>query len=210
MWLRITTAFFCISLSHLVLADKWIVLGDSISAGYGVEVEDGWVQLFENRLNTESDLEHVVVNASISGETTGGGLARLPNLLNAHPDADWIIIELGGNDGLRGYPIRTLRENLRRMVELSQEKGLKVILVGMQIPPNYGPRYTRQFRASYDEVSAEFDLPLVDVFLENVALEPGFMQDDGIHPTTEAQPMLVDNVWVVISGLIATPTNDDA
>ncbi|NVK12225.1 MAG: arylesterase [Gammaproteobacteria bacterium] len=210
MWLRIATALVFIGLSSNTLADKWIVLGDSISAGYGMDVEESWVTLFDQRLNEQLDGEHTVVNASISGETTGGGLARLPNLLDNHADADWIIVELGGNDGLRGYPIGTMRDNLRQIIEISQDKGLKVILVGMQIPPNYGTRYTRQFRASYDEISAEYEVPLVEVFLENVAFEENLMQDDGIHPTAEAQPILLDNVWSVVATVMLTSANDDA
>lgn len=210
MWLRAVSVVFCVLISSQSLADKWIVLGDSISAAYGIEPDQGWVHLLDQRLNEQSAQSHQVVNASISGETTGGGLARLPNLLDNHPDADWIIIELGGNDGLRGYPIGSMRENLRQMVNLSQQRELKVILVGMQIPPNYGPRYTRQFRDSYDLIASEYDVPLVEVFLETVALEVGMMQDDGIHPTAEAQPILLDNIWSVIEAQLLLASSDDA
>ena len=210
MWLRAVSAIFCVLISGQSLADKWIVLGDSISAAYGIEPDQGWVHLFDQRLNEQITSDHEVVNASISGETTGGGLARLPNLLDSHPDAEWIIIELGGNDGLRGYPIGSMRDNLRQMVSVSQQRQINVILVGMQIPPNYGPRYTRQFRDSYDLVATEFNVPLVEVFLETVALEPGMMQDDGIHPTAEAQPMLLDNIWTVIEAELLLSSIDDA
>ncbi|RMA78839.1 arylesterase [Umboniibacter marinipuniceus] len=183
-------------------AERWLVLGDSISAGYGFELEQGWVNLLRERLKENG--EHEVINASISGETTGGALARLPNLLSQKP-ADWIIIELGGNDGLRGYPINSIRDNLNNMIELAQAEGTKVILVSMQIPPNYGPRYTRQFRAVYDQLNETHELIQVEIFLETVATDPELMQSDGIHPKAEAQSELLRNIWPAIETALLLP-----
>ena len=177
-----------------------LVLGDSISAAYGIQWEDGWVHLLERRLK-RLDLAHRVVNASISGDTTGGGLARLPAALAAH-DPELVIIELGGNDGLRGYPVASIRQNLEQLVEAAAAGGRKVLLVGMQIPPNYGRRYTSAFQSLFEEVADAHSVPLVPSFLEEVALKPGLMQRDGIHPTAEAQPMLLDALWPFVEELL--------
>lgn len=170
-----------------------LVMGDSISAAYGIQRDQGWVTLLAEAL-TAAEYPHQVINASISGETTSGGLARLPQALETH-DPAIVVIELGGNDGLRGYPTDTVRENLRKMVELVLQQGREVVLVGMQIPPNYGPRYTRAFFGMYETIAREMEVTLVPFFLEQVALVPGLMQDDGIHPTAEAQPLLLDTLW---------------
>ena len=205
--------FFCliVLLSALLAptshADRWIVLGDSISAGYGFDLEQGWVNLFRERLSENGD--HEVINASISGETTGGALARLPNLLEQQP-ADWMIVELGGNDGLRGYPIGSIRQNLDQIVALAEANGTQVILVSMQIPPNYGPRYTRQFRAIYDELSEKYELIQVEIFLETVATDPELMQNDGIHPKAEAQGELLNNIWPAIETALLLPEKNSA
>ena len=177
-----------------------LVLGDSISAAYGIQWEDGWVHLLERRLK-RLDPAHRVVNASISGDTTGGGLARLPAALAAH-DPELVIIELGGNDGLRGYPVASIRQNLEQLVEAAAAGGRKVLLVGMQIPPNYGRRYTSAFQSLFEEVADAHGVPLVPSFLEEVALKPGLMQRDGIHPTAEAQPMLLDALWPFVEELL--------
>ncbi|MEM1434991.1 MAG: arylesterase [Pseudomonadota bacterium] len=170
-----------------------LVLGDSISAAYGIQRETGWVALLETRVKA-ANRELTVVNASISGETTGGGLARLPDLLEEYRPVA-VIVELGGNDGLRGYPIGRIRSNLDAIVEASQASGAAVYLVRMQIPPNYGARYTRAFAGIYERVAESRSVTLIEGFLESVALKPGFMQSDGIHPTATAQPYLVDAVW---------------
>lgn len=177
-----------------------LVLGDSISAAYGLSLEQGWVSLLDDELQSAGkDVE--VVNASISGETTAGGLRRLPALLEAHqPSA--VVIELGGNDGLRGYPIDKLRNNLRQMVNLAQESGARVMLLPMEIPPNYGSRYTGLFRESYPAVTKETDSVLGPFLLEAVATDPALMQGDGIHPTADAQPLLLDNVRAAIMELL--------
>jgi acyl-CoA thioesterase-1 len=189
-------------LSQTSYAERWIVLGDSISAGYGFELEEGWVNLLRARLSENGD--HEVINASISGETTGGALARLPNLLTQQP-ADWMIVELGGNDGLRGYPISSIRENLEQIVSLAKANGTEVIIVSMQIPPNYGPRYTRQFRAIYDQLSEKYAAIQVEIFLETVATDPKLMQNDGIHPKAEAQGELLNNIWPAIETALSSP-----
>ena len=178
-----------------------LVLGDSLSAGYGLRPEQGWVALLQQRLRS-AGYGHRVVNASSSGETTGGALARLPRALDRHRPAV-VVIELGGNDGLRGYPTRAMRDNLKKMVELSLAEDREVLLVGMQIPPNYGPRYTRAFFDVYADVAEETGVPLVPFLLEKVALTPGLMQADGIHPTAEAQPLLLETLWHYLEPLLA-------
>lgn len=170
-----------------------LIVGDSISAGFGVPVQQGWVALLERQL--QQDVPQVqVVNASISGETTQGGLTRLPALLKQH-QPDLTVIELGGNDGLRGTPIPVIRRNLERMIVLAQESGSDVMLLGMQIPPNYGPRYTETFQATFGELATRYRLPLVPFLLEGIATEPELMQSDGIHPTTAAQPRMTALVY---------------
>jgi acyl-CoA thioesterase-1 len=175
-------------------------MGDSISAGYGIQRDEGWVELLANSL-AEAEYPHVVINGSLSGETTGGGLARLPQALDTHAPSV-VVIELGGNDGLRGYPTDLVRSNLKEMVELSLARDAKVLLVGMQIPPNYGPRYTEAFFGMYATVASETGVPLVPFFLEKVALTPGLMQSDGIHPTAEAQPLLLETLWTYLVPLL--------
>ncbi len=177
-----------------------LVLGDSISAAYGIQREQGWVHLLEERL-AAIDGGYGVVNASVSGDTTGGGLARLPAALETH-DPALVIIELGGNDGLRGYPVPSIRKNLAQLVQLAGGDGREVLLVGMQIPPNYGLRYTRAFQNLFEEVAAEYGIAVVPSFLEEVGVQPGLMQDDGIHPNADAQPMLLDTLWPYVETLL--------
>ncbi|WOX05216.1 arylesterase [Microbulbifer pacificus] len=177
-----------------------LVLGDSISAAYGIDEREGWVQLLRERL-AEKDLAVKVVNASVSGETSAGGLARLPRLLSEH-GPELLVVELGGNDGLRGYPPRALQQNLVRMVQLAREQGAEVLLLGMQMPPNYGKAYTQAFAAVYPQVAAAEQVPLVPFFLETVALVEGAMQNDGIHPTAKAQPALLEHVWPCLESIM--------
>ena len=177
-----------------------LVLGDSISAAYGIEPEQGWVQLLQDRLDATAP-EYSVVNASISGETTGGGLARLPGALERH-EPEVVIVELGGNDGLRGYPIARIRSNLARMVELSQDAGARVLLVGMLIPPNYGQRYLEAFRDTFRDVAENAAVPLVPFLLDGIATDDGMMQEDGIHPEADAQPMLLENLWPALARML--------
>ena len=169
-----------------------LILGDSISAAYGMSLEQGWVSLLEQQLNT-SHPEYRVINASISGETTGGGLRRLPGLLSQYAP-NVLLIELGGNDGLRGLPPAKIRDNLLRMAQLAQASGASVLLLPMEIPPNYGERYTAAFRESFNAVADKTGASLAPFILDGVATQTGLMQDDGIHPTASAQPLLLQNI----------------
>lgn len=173
-----------------------LVLGDSLSAGYGMSEQESWVSLLRDRLAAR-EYGYEVVNASLSGDTTGGGLRRLPRALALHRPAI-VIIELGGNDGLRGTPIKVMRGNLAKMIELSRDAGAEVILAGMQIPTNYGSRYTQAFTAVYPGLARQYGVELIEFFLARVALDLSLIQVDGIHPTAEAQPLLLDNVWPVL------------
>ena len=180
-----------------------VVLGDSLSAGYGIRIQEGWVTLLSQRLASEGYV-YKVVNASVSGETTQGGLARLPRVLELHKP-DIVVIELGGNDGLRGLPLATSRENLRRAIELAQRAQARVLLVGMLIPPNYGERYAREFRDMFTTLASSHSLALVPFLLDRVALEPGFMQPDGIHANAKGQPRMLENVWPKLKPLLVAP-----
>ena len=178
-----------------------LVFGDSISAGYGLaRVEQGWVTLLRTRLKDE-DYGYQVVNASVSGETTAGGLARLPRALDLH-QPKIVILELGGNDGLRALPIAQMRANLVRMVDLASAAGAKVLLLGIRMPPNYGPEYTEQFRLCYSDLARDKKLPLVPFLLNDVAQSPDLMQADGIHPNELGQPKLLANVWPALKPLL--------
>ena len=180
-----------------------LVVGDSLSAAYNMPLDAAWPRLLERRLADEG-AAYSVVNASITGDTTQGGLTRLPRLLERHAP-DWVIIELGGNDGLRGISLDVTRSNLESMVTLSQAAGARVLLTGIMLPPNYGQSYTERFQALYAELAEEHGTLLVPFFMEGVALVDGMMQDDGIHPSIEAQPVLLDNVWAVLAPAITTP-----
>lgn len=177
------------------------MLGDSISAAYGMSLEQGWVSLLAEQL-VASNAAVKVVNASISGETTAGGLRRLPQLLAEH-EPSLVIIELGGNDGLRGYPLKSLRANLDKLATLSRDAGARVILVPMEIPPNYGSRYTAGFRESFVATANSTGSTLAPFLLEGVATDPGLMQADGIHPSVEAQPKLLRNILPTIQTVLA-------
>jgi acyl-CoA thioesterase-1 len=177
-----------------------VVVGDSLSSGYGIAAEQSWVAMLEDRLQSEG-YGYRVVNASIAGDTSAGGLARLPRLLAAH-NPDLVVIELGGNDGLRGQPVATLRANLTKMIELSKQSGAAVVLAGIQIPPNYGRTYGQALAAVYPELAARFDAPLIGFILEDVALNPELMQPDGIHPNAAGQKLVFVNVWRVLGPLL--------
>jgi acyl-CoA thioesterase-1 len=177
-----------------------VVVGDSLSSGYGLAAEQSWVAKLTDRLQDEA-YGYDVVNASIAGDTSAGGLARLPRLLERHAPAI-VVIELGGNDGLRGQPVAVLRDNLAKMIELSLARGARVVLAGMQIPPNYGPAYTKAFAAVYPELAARFDVTLIEFLLDGVALAPNLMQSDSIHPNAAGQAVVFENVWDVLAGLL--------
>jgi acyl-CoA thioesterase I len=198
-WL-IGTALSLLLCGSSAFAGTLLVVGDSISAAFGMDTRQGWVALLEKRLD-EQGFDHQVVNASISGDTSAGGAARLPALLAEH-QPELVIIELGGNDGLRGQPPAQLQQNLAAMVQASQQQGAKVLLLGMQLPPNYGVRYTTAFAEVFPRVAGEFDVPLVPFVLEGVGGVPALMQADGIHPTAEAQPVLLENVWPALKPLL--------
>ncbi len=178
------------------------MFGDSISAGYGIRVEQGWVSLMARKI-ASTGYGFKVVNASVSGETTAGGLARLPHALDVQ-QPQILILELGGNDGLRGLPLSTAQDNLARMIRLASNRHIAVLLIGMRLPPNYGERYTTGFQKMYADLAAQFHEPLVPFLLEPVALKPELMQGDGIHPTEPAQPMLLDTVWPQLEPLLKT------
>jgi acyl-CoA thioesterase-1 len=181
-----------------------LVMGDSLSAGYGIKVEEGWVHLLQQELANKQKNNSInarVINASVSGETTSGGLTRLPTVLSQHKP-DIVILELGGNDGLRGQQLNIMQANLQAMISASQTAGSKVILAGMQIPTNYGPRYTKQFREIYPMLAEKNKTALIPFLLEGVATHRNLIQQDGIHPTAEAQPLILKNVLPVLLPLI--------
>jgi len=177
-----------------------LVFGDSISAGYGLKAEESWVSLLQKRLVAQG-YGYRVVNASVSGETTSGGIARLPRALDLHAP-QIVVIELGANDGLRGLPLDLSRRSLAGMIEAAQAQGAAVLLLGMRVPPNYGARYADSFHQMYAGLARQYDVPLVPFFMEKVALEPGLMQADGLHPTAAAQPLLLDTAWPALRRLI--------
>jgi acyl-CoA thioesterase-1 len=177
-----------------------LIVGDSISASYAMEQSESWPALLSMRLQ-EDGYAYRVFNSSITGETTEGGLARLPRLLEMQTPAV-VIIELGGNDGLRGLSLEVTRNNLQSMIESSIEAGSAVVLAGIQLPPNYGLTYTERFASMFGELAEQFGAALIPFILEDVALDPALMQDDGIHPNAQAQPVLLDNVWPVLQPLL--------
>lgn len=181
-------------------AQTLLVLGDSLSAAYNMEVRAGWVALLQQRLQRQK-LPYQVVNASISGDTTAGGLARLPKLLAEHQPRV-VIVELGGNDGLRGLPPEQAKRNLATIVTQTKRAGARVLLLGVQLPPNYGTRYNERFQRIYREVAAEQKVPLVPFVLEGIAANPKLMQADGIHPNVEAQAPILENVWPRLQPLL--------
>lgn len=174
-----------------------LIIGDSLSAAYGIPREQSWVALLQQQLDNQKR-SYKIINSSISGETTSGGRTRLKKLLDQHRPA-YVIIQLGANDGLRGLPVADLRQNLTAMIESSQLSGAKVALIGIMIPPNYGPRYTQEFSESYALLAKQFQLPLVPFLLEGVTENPELMLDDGLHPNADAQPLILDTVWKALS-----------
>ncbi len=177
-----------------------LVFGDSLSAGYGIEVDRSWTALLQDRLK-KLGYEHRVVNASISGETTEGGATRIDAALsNFSPDL--IILELGGNDGLRGFPPERMKANLEKIIERSKASGAAVVLLGIRIPTNYGARYTAAFETVYREIADDQQVEWIEFFMEGVAMNDDLLQDDRIHPNAEAQPILLENAWPIISAAL--------
>ncbi|MCL6231069.1 arylesterase [Acinetobacter sp. ANC 5579] len=181
----------------LLSAKTIMILGDSLSAGYGVSVQQGWVHLLQKRLDQQYPKQHKVVNASVSGETTSGALARLPKLLQTHRP-DLVVIELGGNDGLRGQPPAQIQKNLAQLIQKSQQAKSKVILFGMKIPPNYGKAYSQAFENNYQVLSQQYKVKLLPFFMQGVAGHKNLMQQDQIHPNAKAQPILLNNAYPLI------------
>jgi acyl-CoA thioesterase I len=177
-----------------------LVFGDSLSAGYGIRVEQGWVSLLAQKIEHEGYGFHVV-NASVSGETSAGGLARLPRALSVQ-QSRIVLLELGANDGLRGLPMQQTQDNLGKMIALLQQQHITVLLLGLRLPPNYGERYTTGFTAMYQSLKEQYHVPLLPFLLENVALKPELMQADGLHPNEQGQPLLLDNVWPTLLPLL--------
>jgi acyl-CoA thioesterase I len=180
-----------------------LVFGDSLSAAYNLRVDQGWVALLQNRLQAQG-YGYETVNASISGETTSGGLQRLPRALALHRPAI-VILELGANDGLRGLPLAEVRGNLAQMIELAQRAGAKVLLIGIRLPPNYGARYGNGFAMLYGELAAQFHLPLLPFLLQRVALNAELMQSDGLHPNAEGEPPVLETVWPYLAPMLKRP-----
>ena len=174
-----------------------LIFGDSLSAGFGIDVDQSWATLLQARLATLG-YEHRVINASISGETTEGGVARIDAAL-ARFEPALIILELGGNDGLRGFPPDRLQGNLEKIVLAAKSSGASVVLLGIRIPLNYGPRYTEAFENAFREVASAHEVPWIEFFMEGIALNDDLLQDDRIHPNAEAQPLLLENAWPIIS-----------
>ena len=184
-----------------VFAKTVMVLGDSISAGYGIEPQQAWVNLLQKRLDQQYPKQHKVVNASVSGETTSGALARLPKLLQTHKP-NVVVIELGGNDGLRGQPPQMIQKNLAQLIQQSQKANATVVVLGMKMPPNYGTAYSKAFENNYKVVSQQYKVKLLPFFLEGVAGHKSLMQKDLVHPNGKAQPILLNLAYPYIKGAL--------
>jgi acyl-CoA thioesterase-1 len=174
-----------------------LIIGDSLSAGYGIDIDQSWTTLLQDRLENQG-YEYTVVNASISGDTTEGGASRISGALdNFAPSV--VILELGGNDGLRGIPPARMKDNLTSIIEASRANGASVVILGIRIPTNYGKRYTTAFESVYRDLATQMDVLWVEFFMDGIAMNMELMQDDGIHPNAEAQSILLDNAWPAIS-----------
>ncbi|MDY7219081.1 arylesterase [Denitrificimonas sp. JX-1] len=202
-----TICLFVLSSMVSVQAATVLIMGDSISAAYGLETQRGWVALLQERL-TQIDADIKVVNGSVSGETTAGGVARLPSLLTEHRP-QYVVIELGGNDGLRGLSLTHMAANLSQMIQQAKQYNAAVLLLGMRLPSNYGKRYTEAFYNVYQQVAEQEQVSLVDFFLEGVGAVAGMMQDDGVHPTQAAQPILLENAWQRLAPLMSIDAMGD-
>jgi acyl-CoA thioesterase-1 len=187
----------------LLASPSIVILGDSLSAAYGMEISQSWPSLLQQRL-IENGYTHQVFNSSIAGDTTQGGATRLPRLLDKN-QPDVVILELGGNDGLRGLPIEVTGKNLSSMIEQSQSAGAAVILSEMRIPPNYGRTYTEKFNTLYTTLADQYNVSLLPFLLDDIALQPDLMMADGIHPTAKAQPLILDKVWRQLEPLLPQP-----
>jgi len=192
---------FAVAAAQAAIAPTVLVFGDSLSAGYGIDVDQSWPALLQVRLESQG-YEHRVINASISGETTEGGVTRIASTLeNFGPDL--VILELGGNDGLRGFPPERMKANLQTIIETAKASGAAVVMLGIRIPTNYGPRYTGAFEDVYRMLAEQLGVLWIEFFMEGVALNEDLMQEDGIHPNAEAQSILLDNAWPIIRQALA-------
>ena len=189
----LATLIIVLSVSSSSYAATILILGDSLSAGYGMEEEQGWVQLLRNELP-----QHTIINGSVSGETSAGGARRIADLL-ASSQFDLVVIELGGNDGLRGFPPAQLKSNLTKIIEASQQTDAKVQLTEVMVPPNYGPRYSKMFNDVFYELADSYNIPLIPFFMQDIAPNPSLMQRDGIHPNVDAQPIITQwmKPWII-------------
>ena len=197
---RVLLLGLCFS-PFVVSAKTIMIVGDSLSAGYGIQPQQGWVHLLQKRLEQQYPKQHKVVNASVSGETTSGALARLPKLLQTYKP-EVVVIELGGNDGLRGQPPQMIQKNLAQLVQLSQKQKATVLLFGMKIPPNYGTAYSKAFENNYKIVSQQYKVKLLPFFLDGVAGNKTFIQNDQIHPNAKAQPIMLNLAYPYIKGAL--------
>jgi acyl-CoA thioesterase-1 len=182
-----------------------LVFGDSLSAGYGIDVDQSWPALLQTRLASQG-YEHRVINASISGETTEGGKTRIGQALERF-SPDLVILELGGNDGLRGFPPEIMKDNLKAIIEATKASGASVVILGIRIPTNYGARYTQAFESVFRELSEQLNVLWIEFFMDGIALDESLMQDDGIHPNAEAQSILLDNAWPIIRRALTEDNN---
>ena len=210
-WLNKTSSLFFVitllctfSMTINAKTQKVLMYGDSVSAGYGMQTEESWPYLLAQTFVTENS-DIVLINASISGETTGGGIARLPKVLERQnlDENDWVIVELGGNDGLRGFPVSTMRSNLQAMIDEVKSRNINVAIMQVRIPPNYGKRYTTMFENVYKTLATKNDIPLLPFFMEKVATNPNYMMRDGIHPNKSAQIIIRDEMKNVIESLLS-------
>ncbi len=210
-WLNKTSSLFFVitllctfSMTINAKTQKVLMYGDSVSAGYGMQTEESWPYLLAQTFVTENS-DITLINASISGETTGGGIARLPKVLERQKldKNDWVIIELGGNDGLRGFPVSTMRSNLQAMIDEVKSRNINVAIMQVRIPPNYGKRYTSMFENVYKTLATKNDIRLLPFFMEKVATNPNYMMRDGIHPNKSAQIIIRDEMKNVIESLLS-------
>ncbi len=193
-------SFVAWSLPALAANPKILIYGDSLSAAYGIPQQQGWAALLKKKLHAEK-LDYDIINASISGETTSGGLTRFSSTIQ-QTKPQIVILELGANDGLRGLPVKEMQQNLHQMIQQSKKSGIKVLLIGMRIPPNYGPKYTEAFSQTYIALARQHKIPLVPFMLENVAAKPDLIQQDGLHPNAFGQPIIVENIWFELQKLL--------
>jgi acyl-CoA thioesterase-1 len=189
-----------LSISTFASASTLLVMGDSLSAAYNLRQQDGWVSLLENQLS-QSNPDISVINASVSGETTQGGLSRFSALLATHRP-NWVVLELGANDALRGYPLNQTTINLEKMIEQAHQENAVVLLIGNQIPQNYGKRYTQMFFNLYKDIASKYNVAYLPFMLEDVALNKDLMQNDGLHPNKEGQPMVLQNILPYLQPLL--------